>query len=32
MKQLPFADAEYTGNRMQIGRDRFRIEMAQVVP
>ena len=32
MKQLSFADAEYTGKREQTHRERFLIEMDQVVP
>ncbi|MNZ63543.1 hypothetical protein D3C78_816910 [compost metagenome] len=32
MKQLSFADAEYAGKRKQTRRERFLIEMDQVVP
>ena len=32
MKQMSFADAEYAGKRKQIRRERFLIEMDQVVP
>ena len=32
MKQMSFADAEYTGKRKQPRRERFLIEMDQVVP
>lgn len=32
MKQMSFADAEYTGKRKQTRRERFLIEMDQVVP
>ncbi|ATV20365.1 hypothetical protein CUB86_24525 [Pseudomonas syringae pv. actinidiae] len=32
MKQMSFADAEYAGKRKQTRRERFLIEMDQVVP
>ena len=32
MKQIAFADAEYAGKRKQTRRERFLIEMDQVVP
>ncbi|TBV94337.1 IS5/IS1182 family transposase, partial [Azotobacter chroococcum] len=32
MKQLSFADAEYAGKRKQTRRERFLLEMDQVVP
>ena len=32
MKQISFADAEYAGKRKQTRRERFLIEMDQVVP
>lgn len=32
MKQICFADAEYAGKRKQTRRERFLIEMDQVVP
>ena len=32
MKQISFADAEYDGKRKQTRRERFLIEMDQVVP
>lgn len=32
MKQMTFADAEYAGRRKQVRRERFLIEMDQVVP
>lgn len=32
MKQIPFADAQYAGKRKQTRRERFLIEVDQVVP
>ena len=32
MKQMSFADAEYAGKRKQTRRERFLLEMDQVVP
>lgn len=32
MKQLSFADAEYAGKRKQTRRERFLLEMDQIVP
>jgi IS5 family transposase len=32
MKQMSFADAEYAGKRKKTSRERFLIEMDQVVP
>ena len=32
MKQMTFADAEYAGKRKQTRRERFLIEIVQVVP
>ena len=32
MKQISFADAEYAGKRKQTRRERFLVEMDQVVP